>query len=728
MPRTRSDQSCMHTPDSIAIPSPGKVQCSNVTRLAKFARGGLGLLILLLATSSLRGAEYDVVVYGGTSAGVTAAVQARKMGKSVVLVCPDKHLGGLSSGGLGWTDTGNKAVIGGLAREFYHRVWKKYQSPEAWKQQTREEYGNKGQGTPAIDGQQRTMWIFEPHVAESVFDDFVSDHEIPVYRDEWLDRESGVEMKQGRISQITMLSGKTFAGKMFIDATYEGDLLAAAKVSFHVGREATSVYDEKWNGIQVGVLHHSHWFKKPVDPYVVKGDPTSGLLPRISGDDPGKKGDGDHRVQAYCFRMCLTNDPENRIPFEKPAGYDPAEYELLVRVFESGWREAFNKFDPIPNKKTDTNNHGPFSTDNIGYNYEYPNGSYEKRQEIISEHENYQKGLMYFIANDPRVPEEIRTRMATWGLPKDEFVDNGHWPHQIYVREARRMVGKYVMTEHDCLHHHPTPEPVGMGSYTMDSHNVQRYVTPEGLVQNEGDIGVGTPPYQISYGSLVPKQEECQNLLVPVCISSSHIAFGSIRMEPVFMILGQSAATAAVLSIDSSIPVQKVPYDALREQLLKDGQVLEYNGPSRVGHGRGVPVKSLEGTVVDSDDLKPKAGWTSSSSTGKFVGYGYLHDGNVEKGKLEYEFAVKLPKAGKYEVRLGYSANNNRASNVPVTVVAGGREIEILVNQKKPGEHAELFKTLGTFQFTEPTATIRISNRETDGHVIVDAVQFIPAP
>jgi hypothetical protein len=342
-----------------------------------------------------------------------------------------------------------------------------------------------------------------------------------------------------RIKSIRMLSGKTYRGKMFIDATYEGDLMAMAGVSYHVGREANSVYQETWNGIQVGVLHHGHWFQKPVDPYVVPGDASSGILARISSKPPGEKGQGDDKIQAYCYRMCLTNHASNRVAFTKPTGYDPKQYDLLLRVFDSGWREMFNKFDPIPNHKTDTNNHGPFSTDNIGYNYDYPEASYERRQEILEEHQTYQKGLMYFMANDPRVPSDVRTKMATWGLAGDEFKDNGNWPHQIYVREARRMIGEYVMTEHDCLDTRETPDSVGMGSYTMDSHNAQRYVTPDGRVQNEGDIGVHTPrPYEIAYGSLVPKKSECQNLLVPVCLSSSHIAFGSIRMEPVFMILG----------------------------------------------------------------------------------------------------------------------------------------------------------------------------------------------
>ena len=525
-----------------------------------------------------QGEVTDLIVYGGTSAAITAAVQAKRMGKSVIVISPDVHLGGLSSGGLGFTDTGKKEVIGGISREFYQKVYDHYQTDEAWQWQDRSAYGNKGQGTPAIDGDARTMWIFEPHVAEKVFEDFVKENEIEVLRDEWLNRENGVTMENNRIVSIKTLSGKEFKGRMFIDATYEGDLMAAAGVSYHVGREANSVYNEQWNGIQTGVFHHRHHFNvldTPIDPYWIPGDPASGLLPRISAEDPGVKGEGDHKVQAYCFRTCMSNHPDNRVPFPRPENYDSTQYELLVRIFDAGWREWFQKFDIIPNRKTDTNNHGPFSSDNIGMNYDYPEASYERRKEIIKEHEDYQKGLLYFVANDPRVPKEIQEEFQQWGLAKDEFTDNGNWPHQLYIREARRMIGKFVMTENELLKKKPTPESVGMGSYTIDSHNIQRYVTPEGHVHNEGDIGVGLPgPYEIAYGSLVPKEGEAENLLVPVAVSASHIAFGSIRMEPVFMILGQSAATAASIALDSGVAVQEVPYPVLKEQLEKDNQIL----------------------------------------------------------------------------------------------------------------------------------------------------------
>lgn len=686
------------------------------------------LLLVTLSFDHLFAEEQaDVVVYGGTCAGVIAAVQAKKMGKTAIIVCPDKHLGGLSSGGLGWTDTGNKAVIGGLSRDFYHRIWKEYQKPTTWKFQKQADYGGRGQGTSAVDGANRTMWIFEPRVAEKVFDDYVTEFDIPVHKDEWLDRTSGVKKTDGRIVLITTLSGKTFRGSMFIDATYEGDLLATAGISYHVGREGQETYGEYWNGVQTSVLHHRHHFdaipdKKRIDPYIVPGDPASGVLPHISPDPPGDRHSGDKRVQAYCFRMCLTNDPANRIPFAKPANYDPARYELLARIFDAGWRDVFGKFDPIPNHKTDTNNHGPMSTDNIGMNYDYPDGTYEQRRQIIKDHEEYQQGWLYFIANDPRVPADIQAKMKTWGLPKDEFTDNGNWSHQLYIREARRMVGDFVMTENELLKRRPTPDSVGMGSYTIDSHNVQRYVTPEGYVQNEGDIGVKCSPYEIAYGSMTPKKSECENLVVPVCVSSSHIAFGSMRMEPVFMILGQSAATAACMAIDKKQTIQEVDYAELKARLLQDGQVLQYSARAT---GNGVDPTKLKGIVLDDSQAKLTGKWSFSTSSKAYLGIGYQHDGAAKDGNSKAVYETKLPAPGKYEVRIGYTPNKNRASNVPILVTHSLGESKTMVNQQKTPAINGHWTSIGTFQFKD-TGRVSVSNQDTNGHVIIDGVQWLP--
>lgn len=498
--------------------------------------------------------NFDIVVYGGTSAGVIAAVQAHKLGKSTIIIEPGNHLGGLSSGGLGATDIGNKAAIGGLSREFYQRINQHY--------------------NPDTDFSE-TQWTFEPHVAEQVFQDMIEEAGIKVIYNERLNLNEGVKITGTKISKIIMESGLAIEGKMFIDATYEGDLMPLANVSYTVGREANKKYKETLNGIQTQQAIN-HQFKTQIDPYKIKGDPNSGLLPSIQDDGgPGVENKGDHRIQAYCFRMCLSNVPENSIPFPKPEKYDPLRYEILLRYIQSGEYDVMKLNKMMPNGKTDTNNKGAFASDNIGMNYEYPNGDYKTREAIIKEHEIYQKGLMWFLANDERLPQYVRDDINQWGLPKDEFTDNNGWPHQLYIREARRMISDYVMTEHNCVGNVKTDIPIGMAAYTMDSHNVQRYVDAKGKVRNEGNVEVGGfPPYPISYQSIVPKKSECTNLLVPVCLSSTHIAFGSIRMEPVFMVLAQSAATAAVQAINSETDIQKISYTKLQEQLLKDGQVL----------------------------------------------------------------------------------------------------------------------------------------------------------
>ncbi|SFR78732.1 FAD-dependent oxidoreductase [Maribacter stanieri] len=527
--------------------------------------------------NDVKSLDADVVIYGGTSAAIASAVQLVRMNKSVLIVCPEKHIGGLSSSGLGFTDLGNKEVIGGISKEFYQEVYKHYQNKDAWNWQPREEYGNEGQGTTAIDDEFKTMWTFEPHVAEQIFENFIRENNISIHRDKWLDREKGVKVANGKITSIAMLDGTIYEAKIFIDATYEGDLMAAAGVNYHVGREANSVYNEQWNGVQKGVYHHSHNFQElNISPYIIPGDSTSGVLPRIATGRIGENGSGDNGVQAYNYRLCTTNAEGNIVPFEKPENYDSAQYELLRRIFKGGRHSMFGG-GKIPNKKRDVNNVGPFSSDNIGMNYEYPEASYEKRKEILKEHIDYHKGLLYFWGHDESVPERFRTSIKKWGLAKDEFTDNGHWPYQIYVREARRMIGEFVMTDNEILGKSKVLKPIGMGSYAMDSHNVQRYITKEGYVQNEGDLGIEPDaPYQIHLGTILPKQEECRNLLVPAAVSSSHIAFGSIRMEPVFMILGQSAGTLAGMAINEDQEIHEVDYDSLKNKLLKDGQVLSY--------------------------------------------------------------------------------------------------------------------------------------------------------
>ena len=675
---------------------------------------------LLLALLGLTAA-----IYGGTSRGTTPAIQAAREGRTAVLIEPTQFLGGLTTGGLGATDIGNKKAIGGISREFYTGIGTYYADPTKWVHQTREAYFSKRpHGNAADEG---TMWTFEPHVASALYDRMLkaAGDKVTVVFGERLDLKKGVVKDGTRIVKIVMESGREFTGKMFIDATYEGDLMAAAGCDYHVGREANSVYGEEHNGVQVGVLHHQHHFGTlNLSPYKVPGDPKSGVLPRVSTEPVGEFGSGDKRVQAYCFRSCYTTVPENRIPFPKPEKYDASQYELLLRVLQTGWDGFFHKFDPIPNHKTDTNNHGPFSFDNIGYNYDYPEASYERRREIIEEHRTYQQGLLWFVANDPRVPKKVQEELQTWGLPKDEFTDNGNWSHQLYIREARRMIGSYVMTENELRKKKPTPESVGMGSYTIDSHNTQRYITPEGFVQNEGDIGVSTNgPYEIAYGSLVPKKGQGQNLLVPVAMSASHIAYGSIRMEPVFMILGQSAATAAVLAIDGDLPVQQVPYAKLREQMLKDGQILEYSGPKS---SRGVEAKKLKGIVMDDSQAKVTGHWQESGAAKTFIGDGYSHDGNAKNGQSSLRFEPKLERPGKFRLQLACPPNNNRATNAQVEVLHLGGVKKITIDLRSPKEAEGVFWIdLGEFECGNDTA-ITISNTGADGYVVVDGARWVP--
>ena len=674
------------------------------------------LLCVSFTTSLIHAADpvYDVVVYGGTSAGVTAVVETLRSGKTAILIEPSQHVGGLTTGGLGMTDSGDNRAIGGMAREFYQRVKRHYDDPSAWRFEKPEAYSHYKKAEDSI-------WRFEPSVAEKILREMLTEVKAKVVYGQRLDLRAGVTKQGTEITKITMEGGQSYAGKRFIDATYEGDLMAKAGVSYTVGREATSQYGETYNGVQTKNAH-SHQFTVPIDPYVKPGDPKSGLLPGIHAGPPGTEGGADKLVQAYCYRLCMTDDPRNMVPWSKPEGYDPLRYELGLRYAVAG-NKIWMKPDFMPNRKTDTNNNGGFSMDNIGMNYDYPDGDYTVRDKILKEHYQYQMGLCYFFANDPRVPENVRKEFARFGLAKDEFTDSKNWPGQIYVREARRMISEYVHTEQDCRRQRATPESVGMGSYNMDSHNCQRYVDAEGHARNEGDIQKSPGgPYPISYQCLRPKATECTNLLVPVCVSSSHIAYGSIRMEPVFMILGQSAAAAACLSLDAKTNVQSVNYDQLKAKLLKQNQVLDLE---RKATATGVNPKSLSGIIMDDTVAKKSGEWTESNTTKGYIGQGYLHDGDEGKGTKQVSFNIPITKSGNYAVEIAYTPLPNRASNVPVIIKSSTGETRVTLNQKTPTTH-EGFFPVGKFKFTsDQPASITISNEGTNGHVIVDAVRLL---
>lgn len=551
----------------------------------------VGLCALTARSTHETDKQYDLVIYGSSPAALTAAIEAGRHGKSAVIVCPETRIGGLTTGGLGQTDIGNKSAFGGLALQFYKDIATYYKDDKNWTHEKRADYLPDGQcwDSKGVD----SMWTFEPHAALDVLLSWEKKHNLKIVRGEFLDRRAGGVLKEGAcITGFKTLSGKIFRGKMFVDATYEGDLLAAAGVSYTVGREPNALYGERNSGIQ-RARSINHQFEKGVDPYIVKGDPKSGLLPGVEHDTDEPDGTGDKRVQAYCFRMCLTDDPKNRIPFAKPEGYSERDYELLLRNFEAMDPNIFKKDakhywhympwinSPMPNRKTDTNNRTGFSTDFIGQNWAWPEASYEERKKILKAHLDYQQGLMWTLANHPRVPEAVRKEVSRWGTCRDEFRDGLGlgWQSQLYVREARRLVGDYVMTEANCRHQLTAKRPIAMGAYGMDSHNVRRYVGKDGFAYNEGNIedyaDFHKGPYPIDYGAIIPKKAECENLFVPVCLSASHMAFGSIRMEPVFFALGQVAGAAASLSLDAGCAVQDLDYATLRTVLLKGGQVLD---------------------------------------------------------------------------------------------------------------------------------------------------------
>jgi lysophospholipase L1-like esterase len=656
--------------------------------------------------------EADICVYGGTSGGVIAAVQAARMGKSVILVSPTKHLGGLTSSGLGWTDLGSEAILGGLSREFYHRLYLHYQRPTAWTWQSSNSFANVGQNGPAFNHTTQLASVFEPRVAEETFNQMLAEWSVPVIQG-LLDLTNGVTKQGQRITAIRTEDGSEFRAKMFIDASYEGDLLAKAGVSFVTGREANAEFGETRNGIQAANAVKNQ-LPSGIDPYVVPGNPSSGLIRGVNANAGGADGAGDDKLQAYCYRMVLTDVAANRVMVAKPDGYDEADYELLFRAIAAGQTSQFFKFSLMPNRKTDSNNASGMSTDYIGGNYgpdwNWVDASHARREQSAREHEEWQRGLIWTLQNHPAVPSSIRTSYTKWGLPADEFTDNNNWPYQIYVREARRMRSDYVMTEANCLRSVIAPDSVGLAAYGMDSHNTQRHVK-DGFVKNEGDVQhPAADPYPISYRSIIPRVGECENLLVPWCLSATHIAFGSIRMEPVFMILGQSAATAATLALDSNVAVQALDYAKLAAVLKADDQKLSYG------------TESISDVVVDNGTAAttPSSGWTASSATAGYYGTDYLHDGNTNKGTKSVRFTPQLSVASLYQVFLRWTQNANRSTTVPVTIRYNGGSFSTNVNQRANGSAWNL---LGSFPFTAGTnGYLQIeTGSATNGYVIADA-------
>jgi hypothetical protein len=553
-------------------PAAGNPPQEGRVKLGALVFSGMALLAVAKADSP----PFDIVVYGGTSGGVVAAVQAARDGRRVALVSPVAHLGGMTISGLGWTDLGQSRILGGLSREFYHRAWLHYQSDSSWNWQTRASYGNAGQKSPAFDAKAEIASVFEPKVAESIFKDLLREKPVEIITGS-IDLASGVKKTGKRITALHLTDGREVAGRMFIDATYEGDLLPGAGVTFTVGREANAAYGETVNGIQ-STAALKNQLKYGISPYVDPQDPASGLLPGVEASHDEVDGTADHRLQAYCYRMVLTDVAANRVPIERPANYRESDYELLFRSISAGQTGGFFKLDRVPNGKTDSNNSGGLSTDFIGGNYgpgwDWTTLNYEQRRTLAEKHRDWQLGLIWTLQNSPRVPAATRAAYAKWGLAADEFPDNGHWPYDLYVREGRRMISDYVMTQRNCTAAIVASDSIGLAAYAMDSHHTRRK-SYNGMLLNEGDIQLAvSSPYPVAYRSIIPRAAECENLLVPWSLSASHMAFGSIRMEPVFMTLSQSAAIAASVALEREERVQEIPYDELRKRLLAAGEEL----------------------------------------------------------------------------------------------------------------------------------------------------------
>lgn len=648
------------------------------------------LFLILITLCSCASPNYDVIIYGASSAGVVAGYSAAQQGLKVLILEPSNHIGGLTTGGLGFTDIGNKQVVKGVAKQFYRRLG--------------EHYG------------QLEQWIFEPSVAEEIMRNYLNHKNIKLITNA---RLSNLSKDGTRINSVCLEDGSEFKSKYFIDASYEGDLMALAGVSYTVGREPNSQYGETYNGVQ---LMTGHQFPDGVDPYIIPGDKSSGLLWGISNQSLLEDGSGDNLVQAYNYRICLSKDPSNSIPITKPSDYDPSKYELLLRLIAAQpTKRALNDYfivSQMPNNKTDINNRGGFSSDMIGMNYSYPEANYNQRDSILEAHISYTKGLLYFIGNDPRVPEELRNDMLQYGYPNDEYVNTNHWTPQLYVREARRMIGEYVATQADCQGFRVPEDGVAMAAYTMDSHNCQRIViTKDGkdMVKNEGNVEIGGGlPYPISYGSITPKRSECTNLLVPVCLSASHIAFGSIRMEPVFMVLGQVSAVAIAKALEAgNIDIQLV--DSREINLSID------ENPYMDGSVPDILIDDLSHNVSVSDK------WFRRNVAG---GYGTSFYELKKTDSIQTaSFNADINYSGKYKVYIYQSVSPILSKTINVSVKSGSEVYPLSIVRSEiqiSGQTNSTWVELGEFYFTKDSdASVIFDNSSADAPIRADAVLFV---
>ncbi|SFJ18972.1 FAD-dependent oxidoreductase [Planctomicrobium piriforme] len=655
----------------------------------------------------------DVIVYGGTPAGLCAAIAASRAGASVIVIEPTPWIGGLVTGGLSHTDKGREETIGGIAREFFTRA------------------------AAAVPG--TPLWFSEPHVNMATFQQMLDEAKVTVLTGKLVKSVTSAPHNGSiRLNSITLDDGQTFSAKVFIDASYEGDLLGKAGVKSVIGRESRGEYDEPLAGyvpmpirersaeIMGSVCpclggtgpHYIHGTPCKISAYGPDGKLLSGVMPAM-----GEPGTADDKTQAYNYRICVTQRPDILIPFPKPANYDPARYELLLRLIQSYPKVRFGRLvhlGRIAHEKFDLNAQGLFSTDYPGGNVDYPGGDAAARERIRQDHIDYVQGFLWFLSHDERVPRELRDETNSWGLCRDEFVDNHNWPYALYVRDARRMVGEHVMTQRDIQTEIEKPDSVAMGSFVIDCHIVQRIVTADGFVTDEGSFpDAPARPYQIPYRSIIPRKNDCENLLSPVCISASHIALCSMRMEPVYMALGQASGVAAVMAIRSEKPVQEIDVPQLQATLREQKQVLQLEGAAA-----GPTSKQIGGLIQDDSQAEMTGTW-QDSTFGNPIDGAAQHDYNAEKGTKSATFTVKVPKDGRYEVRFAYVPSPNRATNVPIEIRHAGGAAQVLVNERLPTTVDKLFVVLGEFDFKEQQpAIVIVRTTGTDGFVSVDAVQL----
>ncbi len=674
----------------------------------------IAALFLALSLSAHAATEADIIVYGATPGGFCAAIAAAREGASVILLEPTDHVGGVNTGGLSFSDSNQtvRSTVMGLFDEWHTRVEKHY-------------IDNNVVLPYKVSEKNADKWTYEPHVAMKVTQEMLAEAGVKVLPKHLL---KSVSKDGARIARLTTTGGD-FTAKSFIDATYEGDLMAAAGVSWTIGREGKKEFGESYAGKQYPKG------RMPISGLDAAGKP----LPLITTTDAGPEDDGDKNVMVYSFRLCLTKEPDNRVPFPAPASYDPTRFEVVRRYFAAEKRPILLwDLYPLPGNKFDANNGigKQFSMGLVGACNGWSEADEAGRAKIWEAHKQYTLEFYHFLTTDPAVPEHLRQELAALGLCKDEFASYGHWSPQLYVREGRRMQGEYVVSQKDIMDEPQKDDPIVVSSFPIDSHDCQRVGTGDQVV-NEGTImPVRMPgrrngyPYHIPYRAILPKAAECENLLVPVALSCTHVAISSIRVEPTWMILGQSAGIAAAMSAKQNLSVQKLPYPALRERLLAQKQVLDLPVLPPLPPEPVIPVsidpKTLPGTVLDDAQAELQGAWSRTANFKPHIGAGYLHDNQRADGRSTAIFRFKAPATGRYDLKMAYSAHETRAKKVPVTIQSGTQKTQLTADQTLPLPKGEAFRSIGAVNLTgDAETTITISNTGTEGFVILDALQLV---